>query len=106
MTGASTPRRDAPAAADLPVVPDGFRGARRPRRLRDSRAFIYAMLFVALGPLALPMLLTSRAFTWRGKLILTVVVLVLTAALVVETVRELPRLMALGRRLGQGFAQP
>ncbi len=48
------------------------------RRLSDNRTFVLIMLFLVLGPIALPLLWRGRAFTGRQKTLLTLVVIVLT----------------------------
>ena len=45
----------------------------------ESRAMVFVMLFVVLGPLALPLLWRSREFSLLWKIVLTVVMVVLTA---------------------------
>jgi hypothetical protein len=45
----------------------------------ESRATVLVMLFVVLGPLALPLLWRSREFSLPWKIVLTVVMVALTA---------------------------
>ncbi len=45
----------------------------------ESRAIVLVMLFVVLGPLALPLLWRSREFSLPWKIVLTVVMVALTA---------------------------
>ncbi len=45
----------------------------------ESRAMVLVMLFVVLGPLALPLLWRSREFSLPWKIVLTVVMVALTA---------------------------
>ena len=45
----------------------------------ESRAMVFVMLFVVLGPLALPLLWRSREFSLVWKIVLTVVMVALTA---------------------------
>lgn len=47
-----------------------------------DRWFVLAMLFLLLGPAALPLLWKSPKFSTPWKIILTVVVLILTLALI------------------------
>lgn len=77
----------------------------RRRRLRDSRAFVLFMLFAVLGPFALPLLFSSRAFSRRWKAVLALAVLVLTAGLVVETVVYFPQFVEWGRRISEAMQQ-
>ncbi len=44
----------------------------------ESRAMVFVMLFVVLGPLALPLLWRSREFSLPWKIVLTVVMVALT----------------------------
>jgi CHASE2 domain-containing sensor protein len=50
-------------------------------RASDSRGIVLMMLFLALGPLALPMLWRSRGFSPLWKTLLTVIVTGATLAL-------------------------
>ena len=45
----------------------------------DSRVMVFVMLFVVLGPLALPLLWRSRQFSLPWKIVLTVFMVALTA---------------------------
>ncbi len=66
-----------------------------PRRASDSRAVVLVMLFLVLGPLALPLLWRSRGFSRRWKILLTVIVAGATAIL----------LLALGYVLAQAAVE-
>jgi len=80
-------------AGPLPVEPRARPG------VADNPWAILAMLFVFLGPLALPMLWRSRSFNRAWKTILTILVVLFTAAVtwllwhtiqsIVEPLREL-----------------
>ncbi len=50
-----------------------------PRGMMESRWVVLAMLFLVLGPLALPLLWRSREFTTRWKAMLTAIVVGITA---------------------------
>lgn len=113
MTGGSDPEARTPGSEPPAALPEPAPPEARPvpvaellaeetptedaapvrRRLADSRAFVYVMLFVVLGPLGLPFLFASRAFSRRAKVLLTAIVLALTALLVIETVYTFPHLV-------------
>jgi len=67
-----TPMVVQPAAAAFQPATDLLN---RRRRWSDSRVLVLIMLFVVLGPFALPMLWRSRGFSIFWKLVLTIVVL-------------------------------
>jgi hypothetical protein len=79
-----------PTAAGVPLAP-----------LVHRRWFVLLMLFAALGPLAFPLLWRSPQFSTAWKILLTIAVTLLTAAIVwllwiqvgilVEAFRELSR---------------
>jgi hypothetical protein len=48
----------------------------------ESRGFVLVMLFVVLGPLALPMLWRSRNFSMAWKIILTVTMIAVTVFII------------------------
>jgi hypothetical protein len=67
------PTTQAPSPSQPAVSP-------QPLRFGESRVVILVMLFVVLGPLALPMLWRSRCFSLAWKIILTVLVVGATLA--------------------------
>jgi len=64
-----------PVPAQLVVEPPAARS-----NWSQSRWFVLAMLFVVLGPLAIPMLWRSRRFSVPWKIVLTLLVAILTVA--------------------------
>jgi hypothetical protein len=62
-------------------MPTPNQQATRPLGWSESPWFILPLLFLIIGPLALPLLWRSRYFTPLGKLILTVLVAILTVYL-------------------------
>jgi len=90
-----------------PPLPNTARSARdRPPRVADNPATILFLLFAVLGPLALPLLWRSRRIATPWKIILTLLVALVTAAVVgllwymiqmfIEPLKELRQLKGFG----------
>lgn len=65
------------------VAPLPASAVRERHKATDNPWFVLAMLFLALGPLALPMLWRSRGFSLLWKAVLTAIVVGVTVILVV-----------------------
>jgi hypothetical protein len=78
-------RRCGEPSANLAGLPGGGRAgwapSVQPPRWSESPWVVLSLLFLVLGPLALPLLWRSRRFTPRWKVVLTVVVTGLTVLL-------------------------
>ncbi len=86
-----------PVAA--PPPPPG----RRPPRL-ESVWGVLAMLFLTLGPLALPMLWRSRQFSRLWKIVLTAIVVVITLLIVAFLWEVVPQWLAEVRQLREALS--
>jgi hypothetical protein len=78
------------------------RGQRRPRS--ESAWGVLVMLFLTLGPLALPMLWRSRHFSRSWKIVLTILVGVITALIVAILWEYIPRFLAEMEELHQALS--
>ena len=79
----------------------GCNRAVRPPGLLENRWAVLASLFLLLGPLGLPMLWRSRQFSNASKIILTVIVAGITAAIVVLLWYVFGKLLDPLRRIGE-----
>jgi len=60
----------------------------------ESRWFVLTLLFLVLGPLALPLLWRSRRFTWSWKIVLSVMVVGVTVYAVWQAWHSLNQALA------------
>jgi len=79
--GAPRPNARGGAAAVVPVQTEP-QPPPKPRKPTDNPWIVLSMLFLALGPLALPLLWRSRGFNIFWKIVLTILVVVIIAIII------------------------
>jgi hypothetical protein len=92
--GRSTAHEDEDVVAPFPTAPAWTEPGPVQVRWSDRRWFVLVMLFFVLGPLALPMLWSSRSFTAVSKTVLTALGLGTTVLVLFAGMLPLEHLLA------------